>query len=75
MPLLFKLVLILGYGFSWFLLVFRVGFSLFTVSSLLICCEMSNLYKHIVGSSLNSIQIDLNHEYGEVLNTYEDMRI
>ncbi len=35
--------------------------------------QISNLYNFSVGSSLNCIQVDLDHNYGEVLNTYDDI--
>ncbi len=33
--------------------------------------DIKNLYNLIIRSHLNSIQVDLNHKYGEVLHTYE----
>jgi hypothetical protein len=41
-------------------------------SSSLICCQIRNLYNLIVKSSLNPMQIGLNHMHGGFLNTSED---
>lgn len=35
--------------------------------------QIWNLYNLSVGSSLNCIQVDLDHNYEEVLNTYDDI--
>ncbi len=59
--------LLISFGFSFRVLVFRAGVTLF--SHLLICCQIWNPYNLVIGLSLNSIQVDLDLKC-EVVRSY-----